>query len=198
MGTGAASASGSTLGVDGIREWRVITNSFSAEYGMSMGSQMIIASKGGSNAFHGTAFEYLRNDILDATNFFYVANAANGFARIPPYKRNNYGGSFGGPIKKDKTFFYGVYEGLRERLGVTTIDTVLPAADYVTTNNPGCGGCNVPAVIQPLLAAIPQPNLPKNQYTFPYHSAYQRELRTNPGGPEFFRRRFGLRSIYGG
>jgi len=135
---------------------------------MSMGSQMLIASKGGTNSYHGSAFEYLRNDVLDATNYFYVPVAANNFARIPPYKRNNFGGSFGGPIKKDKTFFYGVYEGLRERLGVTTIDNVFPVADHVTTNNPGCGGCNVPAVIQPLLALYPSPNLPKNQFTYPF------------------------------
>lgn len=169
MGAGSSAATGSTLGIDGIQEWRVITNSFSAEYGMTMGSEMIIASKGGTNTFHGDAFEYLRNNVLDATNFFYVPTAANGFARIPPYKRNQFGGSFGGPIKKDKTFFYAVYEGLRERLGVTNILKTIPAADHVTTNNPGCGGCNVPAVIQPILAAIPSPNISgTNNFTNPY------------------------------
>jgi hypothetical protein len=190
FGATASSASGSTLGLDGIQEWRTVTNSFSAEYGMTMGSQMLIASKGGTNVFHGAAFEYLRNDYLDAANFFYVKNAANGFRRIPPYKRNNFGGSFGGPIKKDKTFFYAVYEGLRERLGVTTLDTTLPAACFqlvnpntanTTLSNPtGCGGANtkmttstiIPQVIQPLLAVYPQPNvtIPNStgNFTFPF------------------------------
>jgi carboxypeptidase family protein len=167
FGAGASSATGSTLGIDGIQEWRTITNSFSAEYGLTMGSQMIIASKAGTNVLHGTAFDYLRNDVLDAANYFYVPTAASNFARIPPYKRNDFGGSLGGPIKKDKTFVFGVYEGLRERLGVTTIDNVLPAADHAVANNPACK-CNVPAVIQPILAAIPSPDLPNNQFTYPF------------------------------
>lgn len=170
FGAGASSVTGSTLGIDGIQEWRTITNSFSAEYGMTMGSQMIIASKAGTNVLHGSAFEYLRNDVLDAANYFYVPTAASGFRRIPPYKRNDFGGSLGGPIKKDKTFVFGVYEGLRERLGVTTIDSVLPAADHALTSNPGCSGCTVAPVIQPLLAAIPlpTPGLANNGFTYPF------------------------------
>jgi outer membrane receptor protein involved in Fe transport len=184
-GAGASSASGSTLGLDGIQEWRVVTNASSAEYGMNMGSQMLIVSKGGTNAFHGSAFEYLRNSAMDAANRFYVPSASNGFQRIPPYRRNNYGGSFGGPIKKDKTFFFGVYEGLRERLSVTNVDPVLPAACHqligagtnnTTLANPtGCASTGldstsvVPASIQPILAAIPLPTAGfANQYIFTY------------------------------
>jgi hypothetical protein len=70
FGYNGASAVGSTLGLDGIREYKVITNGFSAEYGMNMGSQMTIVSKGGGNQFHGDVFEYLRNRVLDARNFF--------------------------------------------------------------------------------------------------------------------------------
>ena len=142
-GAGTSSASGYTLGIDGIQEWRTVTNSFSAEYGMTMGSQMIIASKGGTNVFHGAAFEYLRNDVLDAANFFYIPSAATNYARIPPYKRNNFGGAFGGPIKKDKTFFYAVYEGLRERLGVPEPDTTLPAACFVPASGSFSAGTGV-------------------------------------------------------
>ncbi len=128
FGASSGSATGSTLGLDGIQEWRTITNSFSAEYGMTMGSQMVMASKGGANVFHGAAFEYLRNNVMDAANFLYTPGPNNDFKRIPPYKRNDFGASFGGPIRKDKTFFYAVYEGLRERTGITTVDTTLPLA----------------------------------------------------------------------
>jgi hypothetical protein len=125
FGFNAASASGSTLGLDGIREYKVITSAFPAEYGMTMGSQMTIVSKGGSNQFHGDAFEYLRNRVMDARNFFDTSqadclldgNALSSCPRSPVYQRNNFGGAFGGPIKKDKTFFWGVYEGLRQVKG---------------------------------------------------------------------------------
>ena len=92
VGTTASSVSGATLGVEGIREWRVITNSFSAEYGMTMGSQMIIVSKNGTNNFHGSGFEFLRNDILDARNFFDRKTLFD-TRRLPPFRRNNFGGS---------------------------------------------------------------------------------------------------------
>ena len=125
FGFNAASASGSTLGLDGIREYKVLTSAFPAEYGMTMGSQMTIVSKGGSNQFHGDFFEYLRNRVMDARNFFdssqstCLANGspASSCPRSPVYQRNNFGGAFGGPIKKDKTFFWGVYEGLRQVKG---------------------------------------------------------------------------------
>jgi hypothetical protein len=125
FGFNAASASGSSLGLDGIREYRVITNAFPAEYGMTMGSQMVIVSKGGSNQFHGDAFEYLRNRVMDARNFFdssqsdclQAGNPLSDCPRSPTYERNNFGGAFGGPIRKDKTFFWGVYEGLRQVKG---------------------------------------------------------------------------------
>ena len=84
FGAGPSSASGSTLGIDGIQEFRIITNSFSAEYGMTMGSQMIIVSKGGTNSARH-AFEYLRNSALDAANYFDV-HCGGEFpaSRIPP------------------------------------------------------------------------------------------------------------------
>ena len=83
--------SGRTLGLDGIQEYRVITNNFSAEYGLTMGSQTIMVSKSGTNQFHGSAFEYLRNSALDARNFFDKSIQANNFQRLPPFKRNNFG-----------------------------------------------------------------------------------------------------------
>ena len=159
----SASITGSTLGVDGVREFRVVTNSFSAEYGMTMGSQMIIVSKGGTNNFHGDLFEYLRNSALDARNYFDYKSVASQ-RRLPPFTRNNFGAAFGGPIKQDKTFFHGVFEGVRERLGVTKINTVIPPSAKVD------GGLvpQINPVIKPLLALYPDPNLPNSQYTWPY------------------------------
>jgi len=134
FGFNAASASGSTLGLDGIREYKVITSSFPAEYGMTMGSQMTIVSKGGSNQFHGDVFEYLRNRVMDARNFFdtsqadcEIDNPGASCPRSPVYQRNNFGGAFGGPIKKDKTFFWGVYEGLRQVKGNPVLTRGIPA-----------------------------------------------------------------------
>ena len=128
-GASSGSMNGTTLGVDGIREYKIVTSAYSAEYGMTMGSQMVIVSKSGSNQFHGDAFEYLRNDHLDARNYFDTPTSAGLTAsgqqrRLPLFQRNNFGGSFGGPIKKDKTFFYAVYEGLRLNQGLTVVDTV--------------------------------------------------------------------------
>ena len=137
LGYNGASAVGTTLGLDGIREYKVITNAFSAEYGMNMGSQMTIVSKGGSNQFHGDVFEYLRNRVLDARNFFddsqarcQASNPANASScpRSPQYERNDFGAAFGGPIRKDKTFFWGVFEGLRQVKGNPVVTKSIPAA----------------------------------------------------------------------
>ena len=165
----AGSVAGTSLGVEGIREYKVVTNNFSAEYGITMGSQMTIVTKGGTNNFHGSVFEYLRNAALDARNFFdYSANLPGG-KRLPPFQRNQFGGSLGGPIKKDKTFFFLVYEGLRENLGVTYVNNVIPANCYapatkspLMTNNPCAtlSNGNVVAIMQPLFALFPYPNLP--------------------------------------
>ncbi len=179
-GGSPASVGNTTLGVEGIREYRIVTNSFAAEYGMTMGSQMLIVSKAGANAFHGSMFEYLRNSVLDARNFFdyKTANSGPDF-RLPPYKRNQFGGSLGGPVRKDKVFFFGVYEGLRERLGITTVTNTIPAgchgAASGTVTNIQCPqlGAALPSVtiapvIAPLLALYPNPNLPNNRFTFPF------------------------------
>jgi hypothetical protein len=173
-----ASLSGTTLGLDGIQEYRVITNSFSAEYGMSMGSQTVIVSKGGTNGFHGSVFEYLRNSALDAANYFDRPVSTNNFQRLAPFRRNNFGGSFGGPIRKDKTFFFATYETLHERLGITNITNVPGAgchgaAGAVITNVacPQLGAVasvTVNSAVAPLLALFPNPNLANNQLTFPY------------------------------
>lgn len=115
-GANSASPGGNTLGVDGIREYNVVTDMFGAEYGVGMGSQVVMTSKSGSNLWHGDAFDYLRNAVLDANVNRALARAhdsPNVVAR-PAHIKNNFGGAFGGPIKKDKIFFYANYEGIRE------------------------------------------------------------------------------------
>lgn len=113
-GANSGSVTGTSLGLDGIKEFKVITNLFSAEYPLSMGSQTVMVSRGGTNQFHGDAFEYVRNSALDASNFFDV----NGKSAL---SRNQFGGSIGGPIQKNKTFFYGTYEGVLQTQGITDI-----------------------------------------------------------------------------
>src|ERR1019366_3235171 len=153
FGGGGASFAGATLGVDGIREYKVITNTFSAEYGMTMGSQVVMVSKGGGNQFHGDVFEYLRNSVFDARNFFDYGYLTAGGRRLPQFQRNNFGGAFGGPIKKDKTFFYGVFEALRQRQGLTIVDNVPsePSAAFPNLQN-----CHL-AVLNPCETPKTQP-----------------------------------------
>ncbi|OFW34684.1 MAG: hypothetical protein A3J28_02440 [Acidobacteria bacterium RIFCSPLOWO2_12_FULL_60_22] len=162
-GGSPASASGNTLGVEGIREYRVVTNSFPAEYGLTMGSQMVIVTKSGTNTFHGSLFEYLRNSALDARNFFNYKTATSQ-RRLPAFTRNNFGGSLGGPVRRDKTFFHVAYEGLRERLGLSPVLNAIPATAKVN----GSVVPQINPVIKPFLAHFADPNLPNNQYTFPY------------------------------
>ena len=108
-GASSGSMNGTTLGVDGIREYKIVTSAYSAEYGMTMGSQMVIVSKSGSNQFHGDAFEYLRNDHLDARNYFDTPTSAGLTAsgqqrRLPLFQRNNFGGYSAALSKKTKLF----------------------------------------------------------------------------------------------
>jgi hypothetical protein len=134
-----AGDSGDALGLDGIKEYQVVTGTFQAEYGMAMGSQMVAVSKGGTNRFHGDVFDYLRNSALDANDFF----LNQGGSPRAPLKKNQFGGAFGGPIKKDKTFFYGVYEGIRQIKG-DAINNSVPSAgchppNATAANNYGAG-----------------------------------------------------------
>ena len=129
-GVSSASVSSSTLGVDGIEEFRVITNAMPAQYGMSMGTQMIMVSKAGSNSFHGDVFDYLRNSALDARNFFDSPQSSGGH-RLPEFRRNDFGASLGGPIRKNKVFFDAVYEGLRANTGFTETTKVVPASCFL-------------------------------------------------------------------
>ena len=109
------------LGVEAVREFRVLTSEYTAEYGRSTGGVVTAVLKSGTNEFHGTMFEFLRNSALDARNFFDTER--------PDFRRNQYGGSAGGPIKRNKTFVFADYEELRENKGIPhTADTLSPDA----------------------------------------------------------------------
>ena len=158
----------------------VITNTLSAEYGMTMGSQMTIVTKSGTNRFHGSLFEYLRNSVFDARNFFNIRTAVTP-DRLPPFKRNNFGGSVGGPLKRDNLFFFFTYEGLRERLGITSIANTIPAQcrQEPLPANGTCrfdGDRTIAPLIKPLLAQFPLPNLPDNRLTFPFTQPTQEDF----------------------
>ncbi len=101
------------LGVDAVREFNVQRDSYGAEFGKRPGGQVVIVTQSGTNQWHGTAFEFLRNNVLDAPNFFDQGDA-------PPFQRNQFGASMGGPVQKEKTFLFGNYEGFRQHLHQTS------------------------------------------------------------------------------
>jgi hypothetical protein len=135
--------SGQLLGVEAVREFNVITDSYSAAYGKRQGAQVSIVTAGGTNKLHGSVYEFLRNSFFDARNYFDPA-------RIPEFQRNNFGASLGGPIRKDKLFLFANYEGYRQNLGVTDVT-------YVPDNNARNGivpGVASPIVISPTVAGL--------------------------------------------
>jgi len=142
-------AAGSNLGVDAIREFKIVTNSFAAEYGRATGAVVSAVTKTGTNQFHGSAFEFHRNDDMDARNFFDPG--------VPPFVRNQFGGVLGGPIVRDKAFFFGGYEGLRQRKG-NTIRATVPTVAAKNGILPDGTVINVNPVVQPFLRLYPDPN----------------------------------------
>ena len=121
------SAQGLLIGVETVKEFRVLTNTYSAEYGRVSGGVFIAVTKSGSNDFRGSAFEFLRNDAVDARNFFDYCPNTNPNCSTggkPEFRRNQFGFTLGGPIIKNKTFFFGSYEGLREFKGISNTATV--------------------------------------------------------------------------
>jgi hypothetical protein len=119
MNNTPAGATGHFLGVETLREFSVLTNTYSAEYGQSMGGIINAVTKSGTNQLHGSAFYFHRNDNLDARNFFDTDPSTLERSNPPEFKRHQFGGTIGGPIVPNKTFIFGGYEGLREALGRT-------------------------------------------------------------------------------
>ena len=142
--TNAFGGMSNLVSLDGLEEFRIQTSTFAPEFGRTPGAQVSVVTKSGTNSFHGAAFEYFRNDKLNANDWF--ANA-NGLAR-PELRQNDFGGVLGGPIRKEKLFFFGSYEGLRVRqphVGVTYVPSLASRQ-------------NAAAAVQPLLNAFPLPN----------------------------------------
>ncbi len=109
--------SGELLGIDAIREFNVLTDTYGAQYGKRAGAQVSVVTQSGTNSLHGSLFEFLRNSDLDARNFF-----DQGF--VPPFRRNQFGGALGGPLKKNKLFLFGNYEGFRQSLALSSVSVV--------------------------------------------------------------------------
>src|SRR5213592_1963147 len=180
------------LGVDAVREYNVLGHTYGAEYGKRSGGQVTVVTTSGTNQWHGALFEYLRNNKLDARNFFSTTEGA------PPFKRNQFGGSLGGPIVRDKIFIFGTYEGFRERLNDDTT-AIVPSAQarqglipcylaYPTNTATACPNRGayvlapnlVPGIL-PFFRYWPAPNGPELlQNGLPTGSAYS---YTNPWRP---------------
>ncbi|HET9529418.1 MAG TPA: carboxypeptidase-like regulatory domain-containing protein, partial [Blastocatellia bacterium] len=156
----AGSAASTVLGIETIREFRVEANTYSAEYGRNSGGQINALSKSGTNDLHGSLYWFHRNDNLDARNFFDLPPVGK-----PEFKRNQFGGSLGGPVRKDQAFFFFGYEALREDLG-RTISTVVPdlnARRGILPNPAQPGGTITVPIhpdVRPFLEEFPLPNGP--------------------------------------
>lgn len=145
------SALGVNLGADAVEQFSVLSSNYAAQYGRSSGGIIGASTRSGADDFHGSAFEFLRNSALDARNFFDGSK--------PPFRRNQFGGSIGGPILKDHTFFFVAYEGLRQSLGITQVDTV--PSSSARAGQLSTGAIQVdPAVLRFLNAFYPLPNGP--------------------------------------
>jgi hypothetical protein len=141
----------SLVSVDALQEFRIQTSTYSPEFGRTPGAQISIVTRSGTNQFHGTVFDYLRNDLFDANDWF--ANSA-GLPK-PQERQNDFGGTLSGPVLKDRTFFFFSYEGLRLRLP----QSVLSSVPDVTARQ------NAAPTMQPFLNAFPLPNGPDNLAT---------------------------------
>jgi hypothetical protein len=165
--------------VDAITEFRILTHNATAEFGNSLGSTTNIITKSGTNRIHGALWEFLRNDAFDANNYFAKT--------VEPLKQNQFGGTIGGPIRKDKTFFFAFYEGFRNRQGETAGSTV-PSLKQRTGNfselcDPtkgeafdGAGMCSNPNHQLYLLVTNPPSPFPFNQLPPPFISSFSQSL----------------------
>ena len=143
------SALGVNLGVDAVEQFSVLTSNYPAQHGRSSGGIIGASTRSGTSEFHGSVYEFFRNSALDARNFFDTQK--------PPFRRNQFGGSLGGPILKDRTFIFGDYEGLRSSLGVTQVDTV--PSPTARAGNLSTGQIKVdPTVLSFVNAFYPLPN----------------------------------------
>src|SRR5260370_24637332 len=158
--SGPGSVIGGNLGVDAIAEFSVITGNYSAEYGKTSGGVVNAISKSGTNSLHGDVYEFLRNDKLDANDFF---SNRSGLPRNP-YRRNQFGASAGGPLIKNRTFLFGAYEGIRQLQGAPTGSSNV-LSDAARAGHLVSGDVKVDPLIQKFLALYPHANGPVNGNT---------------------------------
>jgi Carboxypeptidase regulatory-like domain len=144
INTTPGGVSGQLTGVDAVREFEVVKDTYGAEYGKRPGAQVSIVTANGTNVLHGSVYEFLRNSAFDARNFFDLPD-------IPHFERNVFGGALGGPIRKDKTFLFGNYEGYRQTLGLSDVTMVPDSASRAAAVTS----------VQPLLALWPVANGPE-------------------------------------
>lgn len=146
---GPAGINGVVLGVDAVEEFSLLASAYGAQYGRAAGGIVNAVTRSGGNAFHGNAFYFHRNDNLDARNFFDAQGK-------PEFRRHQFGGSLGGPLRRDRTFFFGAYESLREMRGVTVTNTTL--SQEARRGNLTSGAVAVDPVIAKILPLFPLPN----------------------------------------
>ena len=159
--------------LDSVAEFRILTDNFDAEYGGHSGGQINVVTKSGTNAFHGDAFEFVRNTNLDARNYFSPTRGA--------FDQNQFGGTFGGPIRRNGTFFFADYQGTRLTQGVDTGNIAVPTVaerDGVFPNGDIIPQNQWSAPARNLLQYIPQPNVGTNEFAT---SAYNEALRDDKG-----------------
>jgi outer membrane receptor protein involved in Fe transport len=144
---------GEAAGIDAVEEYEVVTNPFSAEYGRTGAGLVQIVTKSGTNDFHGSVYEYFRNKVLNTRNYFDPASGP------PPFERNQFGATLGGPVRKDKTFFFVNYEGLRQLLGSTTVLTVPDANAHLGIYTPTMANVGVDPKVAPYLELAPTTGL---------------------------------------
>ncbi len=161
--------SGQLLGVDAVREFNVVTDTYSASYGKRQGAQISIVTASGTNNLHGSAYEFIRNSALDARNYFDQSH-------IPAFQRNNFGGSLGGPIRKDKLLLFANYEGYRQNLGLSDVTLVPDNASRAAAA----------ASVKPLLQLWPLQNGPElgSGIAYAYSNPMQR-IREDFGTTRF-------------
>lgn len=161
----AGSAAGTALGMDTVKEFRLESNTYRAEFGRNIGGQINAITKSGTNRLAGSVFEFHRNDAFDAKNYFDVGDK-------PDFTRNQFGGTIGGPIRRDRLFFFGGYEALLENLGRTIVTTV-PDDNARLGILPGVAPIAINAAVLPFLNEFPRANGDNlggglARYTFPF------------------------------
>ena len=156
-GFSAQGGTSSLVSIDALQEFRIQTSTFAPEFGRTPGGQISIVTRSGTNQFHGTVFDYFRNDVLDANDWF------NGYINQPPLpkaeeRQNDFGGTLSGPILKNRTFFFFSYEGMRLRLPQTELSSV---PDNASVSGGLNSRENAPPGVRPFFNAYPVPNGPE-------------------------------------